>query len=148
MKDEKNKTEALQWLDEALKWYNWNDLELRKEKMNNLEPRMWYDEQTPERRDEQLRTDKLIPLRTPEEGINHLDETRTRIMLCVSFTNLNWWQAMDFGILLIPVERIKIDIAQPWEGLQRTTGNNGREFGKERMNWYDNNGREFLNEPP
>ena len=39
-----------------------------------------------------------------------------------------------FGILLILVERIKIDMAQTWEGLQRTTGNNGREFGKERMN--------------
>ena len=26
-----------------------------------------------------------------------------------------------FGILLILVERIKIDIAQTWEGLQRTT---------------------------
>ena len=48
--------EALQWLDEALKWYNWNNLELWKEKMNNLEPIIWYHE------------------RTPEEGINHLDE--------------------------------------------------------------------------
>ena len=27
-----------------------------------------------------------------------------------------------FGILLILVERIKIDIAQTWEGLQQTTG--------------------------
>ena len=27
-----------------------------------------------------------------------------------------------FGILLIPVERIKRDIAQTWEGVQRTTG--------------------------
>ena len=27
-----------------------------------------------------------------------------------------------FGILLILVERIKIDMAQTWEGLQRTTG--------------------------
>ena len=35
-----------------------------------------------------------------------------------------------FGILLILVEGIKIDIAQTWEGLQRTTGNNGREFAK------------------
>ena len=61
--------EALQWLDEALKWYNWNNLELRKEKMNNLEPRIWYHE------------------RTPEEGINHLDETIIRITLRVSFTN-------------------------------------------------------------
>ena len=27
-----------------------------------------------------------------------------------------------FGILLILIERIKIDIAQTWENLQRTTG--------------------------
>ena len=50
--------EALQWLDEALKWYNWNNLDLRKEKVNNLEPRIWYHE------------------RTPEERINHLDEQK------------------------------------------------------------------------
>ena len=68
--------------------------------MKHMKPRMWYDEQTPERRDEQLRTEKLIPLRTPEEGINHLDETRTRIMLCVSFTNINWWQATDLAYYL------------------------------------------------
>ena len=92
--------ETLQWLDEALKWYNWNNLERRKEKMNNLEPIVWYHE------------------RTPEEGINHLEETRIRITLCLGFTNLDWWQATDLGILLILVERIKIDIAQTWEGLQ------------------------------
>ena len=74
--------EALQWLDEALKWYNWNNLELQKEKMNNLEPRIWYHE------------------RTPKERIKHLDETRIRIMLCVSFTNLDWWQATDLAYYL------------------------------------------------
>ena len=89
---------------------------------------MWYDEQTPKKRDEQLRTYKLIPLWTLEEGINHLDETIIRITLCVSFTNLNWWQATDFGILLILVEKgLKRDIAQlgkvfnePSVGLERT----------------------------
>ena len=100
--------EALQWLDEALKWYNWNNLELPKEKMNNLEPRIWYHE------------------RTPKEGINHLEETRIRITLRVSFTNLDWWQATDLCILLILVERIKIDIAQTWEGLHRTIGRIGK----------------------
>ena len=29
MKDEKNKVEALQWLEEAFKSYNWENLELR-----------------------------------------------------------------------------------------------------------------------
>ena len=74
--------EALQWLDEALKWYNWSNLELQKEKMNNLEPRIWYHE------------------RTPEEGINHLDETRIRIALCLVFTNLDWWQATGLAYYL------------------------------------------------
>ena len=45
-----------------------------------------------------------------------------------------------FGILLILVERIKVDIAQT----QWTTGR----IWKERMNWYDNNRRGMLDEPP
>ena len=49
-----------------------------------------------------------------------------------------------FGILLILVERIKIDIAQTWEGLDGSTGG----VWKQRMNRYDNEGREILNEPP
>ena len=35
-----------------------------------------------------------------------------------------------FGILLIPVERIKRDIAQTWEGIDGTTGG----IWKQRMN--------------
>ena len=31
-----------------------------------------------------------------------------------------------FGILLILVERIKIDMAETWEGLQRITGRIGK----------------------
>ena len=51
-----------------------------------------------------------------------------------------------FGILLILVERIKRDIAQ---NLRRSSTTTGRiETTKERMNWYDNEGREILNEPP
>ena len=52
------------------------------------------------KKDEQHITEKLIPLRTPEEGINHLEETRIRITLRVSFTNLDWWQATDFAYYL------------------------------------------------
>ena len=46
---------------------------------------------------------------TPKEGIYHLDKTRIRIMLCLSFTNLNWWQATDC-IQLILVGTTKRDI--------------------------------------
>ena len=107
--------EALQWLDEALKWYNWNNLELQKEKMNNLEQRIWYHEQT------------------PEEGINHLDETRINYVMPI----LHQFKLMAinrFCILLIPVERIKRDIAQTSEGIDGTTGG----IWKQRMNYYDN----------
>ena len=48
-----------------------------------------------------------------------------------------------FGILLILVERIKIDIAQTCEGLHRTTGR------IETTNkLICDEGREILNEPP
>ena len=70
MKDEKDKIETLQWLDGALKWYNWNNLELRKRKIN-------------QRDQEFIRHEK-----TPKEGIDHLDETRIGITLCLTFTNL------------------------------------------------------------
>ena len=46
------------------------------------------------------RQDNAEKLGTPEEGINHLDEIRIRIMLCVYFTNLNWWQATDLAYYL------------------------------------------------
>ena len=36
-----------------------------------------------------------------------------------------------FGILLILVERIKIDMTQTWEGLQRTTGRIGKNEGND-----------------
>ena len=74
------------------------------------------------KKDEQLKSRIWYHERTPEGGINHLEETIIRITLCLAFTNLDWWQAMDFCILLIVVERIKIDIAQTWESLHRTIG--------------------------
>ena len=37
---------------------------------------------------EQHITEKFIPVWTPVERIKHLDETRTRIMLCVSITHI------------------------------------------------------------
>ena len=52
-----------------------------------------------------------------------------------------------FGILLILVEKVKIDIAQTWEGIDGTTGGIWKTM-NEWMNWYDDEGREILNEPP
>ena len=41
----------------------------------------------------------MINLRKKE--LHHLDETRIRIYVCLSFINLTWWKSMDLGILLI-----------------------------------------------
>ena len=43
---------------------------------------------------------------TPKKRINHFEEIRIRFIVCLSFIKLNWWQAMDFCILLILVERM------------------------------------------
>ena len=53
--------------------------------------------------------------------LNHLDEnkSKTYIMLILQFKLMT---NNGFGILLILVERIKIDMAQTWEGLDGTTG--------------------------
>ena len=104
VKDEKNKIEAFQWLDEALKWYHWNNLELRKEKIKHPKPRMWYDE----------------PLQKEEIRSHGWNNTNNYIMLILHQFKL--MTSNGFGILLILVKRIKIEIAQTWEGLQRTTG--------------------------
>ena len=48
-----------------------------------------------------------------------------------------------FDILLILVEKIKIDIAQTWEGLNESPVGL-----KQQINCYDNEGIEVLNEPP
>ena len=54
------------------------------------------------RKDETIENQEFIHHeQTPKEGIYHLDETRIRIMLCVSFTNLNWWQATDLACHLL-----------------------------------------------
>ena len=55
---------------------------------------------------------------TLKEKINHLDEIRIRFIVCLSFIKLNWWQTMDFCILLILLEKgLRSDISQTWEGL-------------------------------
>ena len=53
----------------------------RRDNAENLELR---------KKDEQQAAKNFIPPgQTLKERINHLDETRIRIMLCLSFTNLN-----------------------------------------------------------
>ena len=60
---------------------------------------------------------------TPKEGINQLDEIRIRFIVCLSFIKLNWWQAMDFCILLILLEKgLRGNIAQNLRKYLWTTG--------------------------
>ena len=82
MKDEKNKIKACGDLDGG---------------SDEMSEEIW----TPEKkRWKHLDLEFINHEQTPKEGIDHLDETRIRIMLCVSFTNLNWWQAMDLAYYL------------------------------------------------
>ena len=79
-------------------------MELGKQKMKHLEPRMWYDEQ-------------LWKEETRSLGRNNNKNYVMPILHQFKLMTSN-----RFGILLILVERIKIDIVQTWEGLQWSTG--------------------------
>ena len=118
---EKHKVKPCDDLDESQWWYNWKRLELREKEKN-----------------ETIEISKLMSLRSRE--LNHLDETRVRITLCLSFINLNWWRANGFGIILILVKKIKKGMAPTSEGLQRTTGR----IWKARMHKYDTRRKKTL----
>ena len=70
-------------LDGASRRNNAENLELRK------------------RKDEATWNQEFLPHeQTLEEGIHLLDETKIRITLYLSFTNLDWWQATDLAYYL------------------------------------------------
>ena len=109
----------------------------RRDNAENLELR--------KRKDEASRTEKCDMMNnsgkkeTRSLGWKNNKNYVMRILHQFKLMTSNW-----FGILLILLEELRIEIAQTWEGLQRTTGR----IWKQRMNWYNNNGREFLNKPP
>ena len=75
-----NKVKPCNDLDGALRRYNRENLELRK------------------RKDEASRTEKCDMMNNSgKKKLDHLDEAIIRIMLCLSFTSLNWWQATDLA---------------------------------------------------
>ena len=79
----KHKVKPCDDLDGASRRDNAENLELRK------------------RKDEASRTEKCDMMNNSgKKKLDHLDETIIRIMLCVSFTNLNWWQATDLAYYL------------------------------------------------
>ena len=113
-------------LDGASRWYNRENLELRKEKMNT-------------------RTENYFIMNNLRKKIIESPRgNKNKIYYMLILHQIKLMTSNGFGILLIPVERIKRDIAQTWEGIDGTTGG----IWEQQMNWYDNNGRGMLDEPP
>ena len=116
----KHKVKPCNDLDGALRWYNRENLELRKEKMNTRTENYFIMNNLRKKRIESPRGNK------------------NKIYCMLILHQIKLMTSNGFGILLILVERIKRDIAQTWEGIDGTTGG----IWKQRMNWYDNKGNE------
>ena len=124
------KDERIRW---ALRWFRWRfrrngrgNLNSGKEKMKTLGTRIYSS-------------------RTNSEGRDYsLGWNKNKIYCMLILHQIKLMTSNGFGILLILVERIKRDIAQTWEGIDGTTGG----IWKQRINWYDNEWSEILNEPP
>ena len=86
----KHKVKPCNDLGGASRRDNRENLELRRKKMNNLEPRI---------------TSSWIIFGRKE--LNHLEEIRIRFIVCLSFIKLNWWQAMDLAYYLFPLKGLK-----------------------------------------
>ena len=122
----KHKVKPCNDLDGASRWHNRENLELRKEKMNT-------------------RTENYFIMNNiRKKRIESPQGNKNKIYCMLILHQIKLMTSNEFGILLIVVERIKRDIAQAWEGIDGTTSG----IWKQRMNWYDNKGRELLNEPP
>ena len=101
----KHKVKPCDDLDESSWWHTWKSLELREKKgIKHLKPRMWYDE----------------PLRKEEIRMLGWNKNKNYVMRILHQFRL--MTSNRFGILLILVEKVKIDIAQTWEGIDGTTG--------------------------
>ncbi len=86
----KHKVKPCDDLEGASQRYNRENLELRKRKDETLEPRITSSWTISGRKE-----------------LNHLEEIKIRFIVCVSFTNFDWWQAMDLAYCLFSVEMIK-----------------------------------------
>ena len=82
---------------------------------------------TPENKDKRLRKE-LISWATPEEELKSFDETRIRIMLCLSFIKLNWWQATDLAYHLFLLKGSWRDTEKStiWSINEGSTGKNSQ----------------------
>ena len=123
----KHKVKPCNDLDGASRRCNRENLELRKRKRWNTRTMNYF-----------------IMNNLRKKRIESPRGNKNKIYCMLILHQIKLMTSNGFGILLIPVERIKRDIAQAWEGIDGTTGG----IWKQRMNWYDNKGSEILNEPP
>ena len=72
-----------------------------------------------ERKDEIIEADNLMSLRN-KELITWMNKNKNYVMRILHQFKL--MTSNGFDILLLLVEKIKIDIAQTWKGLRRSTG--------------------------
>ena len=79
----KHKVKPCDDLEGASQWDNAENMELRK------------------RKDEASWTEKCDMMNNSgKKKLDHSDETIIRITVCVSFTNVNWWQTTDLAYYL------------------------------------------------
>ena len=94
--------EKLRTQGEALRWFKWSFAMRYCEKLGTPKKKRWN-----------TRTEKCDMMNNSgKKKLDQLNETIIRITLCVSFTNINWWQATDFAYYLFFLKRLKREIAQ------------------------------------
>ncbi len=47
---------------------------------------------------------RILLILLEKKELNHPEEIRIRFIVCLSFTNLDWWQAMDLAYYLFPLK--------------------------------------------
>ena len=108
-KDGKNKIKAL-------RWFRWGFRRDGRGKIWTPEKKRW----------KHLELEFIHQEQTPKKRINHFEEIRIRFIVCLSFTKLNWWQAMDFAYYLFFLKRIKGNVAPNLRKSSWTTGRIGK----------------------
>ena len=101
----KHKVKPCNDLDGASRWYNPENLELLKRKRWNTRTENYF-----------------IMNNFRKKRIESPRVNKNKIYCMLILHHIKLMTSNGFGILLIPVERIKRDIAQTWEGIDGTTG--------------------------
>ena len=122
----KHKVKPCDYLEGASRWYNWENLELQKEKMNNKKPRIY--------------SSWIISVKRIESPRGN----KKKIYCMLILHQIKLMTSNGFGILLILIKGLKRDIAPTWRSYWWD-----HRWDLETTNiWYDNEGSEILNGPP